>query len=246
MVGAYVLAMITTLAATFVLGRTVVKGRQVPLILELPPYRVPSLSATGKMVRERATEFLRTAGTVILLCTVGLWALLAFPSSDVGSHVPGSSTQTSSVLTAANPDAKKIENSYGARLGKALEPVIAPLGFDWQIGVGLVGAFAAREVFVSTMGLLYGMSADSEDTTPLRERMRTEKTPDGKRRYSPLVGLSLLTFFALACQCSSTLAVVRRETRSIRWPAFLFAYTVSLAWLMSFLVYQIGRALGFG
>lgn len=245
MVGAYALAMVTTLAATFALGRTVVKGRQVPLILELPPYRVPSVSATAKMVRERATDFLRTAGTVILVCTVALWALLSFPSADTVSATTGNSTLTAmSASTPRTADAKSIENSYGARIGKALQPVIEPLGFDWQIGVGLVGAFAAREVFVSTMALLYGMSADSDDTTPLRERMRAEKTSDGKRRYSPLVGLSLLTFFALACQCSSTLAVVRRETRSLKWPAFLFGYTVALAWLMSFLVYQIGRALG--
>lgn len=252
MVGAYALAMILTLTATLVLGRTVVKGRQVPLILELPPYRVPSLVATAKMVRERASEFLRSAGTIILVCTVALWALLAFPKDDSAARAAPESPTVSVVRpmkpsdVSTNPEASAVENSYGARLGKAMEPVIAPLGFDWQIGVGLLGAFAAREVFVSTMGLLYGMSADSEDTTPLRERMRAERTPEGKRRYSPLVGLSLLTFFAIACQCSSTLAVVRRETKSLRWPAFLFGYTVVLAWLMSFLVFQVGRALGFG
>lgn len=251
MVGAYALAMVLTLTATLVLGRTVVKGRQVPLILELPPYRVPNLSATAKMVRERASEFLRSAGTIILVCTVALWALLAFPGDESTTRTVNEPSATSEMPSKpgaelADTGTKAIENSYGARLGKALEPVIAPLGFDWQIGVGLLGAFAAREVFVSTMGLLYGMSADSEDTTPLRERMRAERTPDGKRRYSPLVGLSLLTFFAIACQCSSTLAVVRRETKSLRWPAFLFGYTVGLAWLMSFVVYQVGRALGFG
>lgn len=255
MVAAYVLAMVLTLTATLVLGRTVVKGRQVPLILELPPYRVPSASATVKMVRERSMDFLRGAGTVILVCTVLLWALLSFPRGD-GSRAgvePSSSvaaaTHSSTPPVSVNPNRdaapSNIESSYGAKLGKTLEPVIAPLGFDWRIGVGLVGAFAAREVFVSTMALVYGMGADSDDTTPLRERMRVERRADGTRRYSPLVGLSLLTFFAIACQCSSTLAVVRRETKSLRWPAFLFGYTVVLAWLMSFLIYQAGRLLGF-
>jgi ferrous iron transport protein B len=131
-------------------------------------------------------------------------------------------------------------------LGKALEPVIAPLGFDWRIGVGLLGAFAAREVFVSTMALVYGIGSEDSAAVSLRERMRTARRPDGKPRYSALVGFSLLTFFAIACQCSSTLAVVRRETRSFRWPAFLFGYTVILAWLMSFLSFQIGTLLGFG
>lgn len=259
MVGAYVFAMLLTLTATLVLGRTVVKGRQVPLILELPPYRMPSLIATLKMVRERTGDFLRGAGTTILFCTVALWALLEFPRSephpDTTSMRAVASTTTHATSSDANSPQKastpvapeaSIEGSYGAALGRALEPVIEPLGFDWRIGVGLVGAFAAREVFVSTMALVYGMGSDSDETASLRERMRNERRPDGSRRYSALVGLSLLAFFAIACQCSSTLAVVRRETRSLRWPAFLFGYTVILAWLMSFAIYQGGRMLGLG
>jgi ferrous iron transport protein B len=258
MVAAYVLAMVLALTATLVLGKTVVKGRQVPLILELPPYRVPSLLGTAKMVRERSNDFLRGAGSTILVCTIVLWALLAFPRPQTEAHGAGSDRVATASAPAANvgiahapstaPNRPKsaIEESYGARIGKAIEPVIEPLGFDWRIGVGLVGAFAAREVFVSTMALVYGIGKDSSDTMTLRERMRTERRADGSRRYSPLVGLSLLTFFAIACQCSSTLAVVRRETRSLKWPAFLFGYTVILAWLMSFGIFQAGRLLGLG
>jgi ferrous iron transport protein B len=257
MAGAYVLSMILTLTATLVLGHTVVRGRHVPLILELPPYRVPSLLATMKLVRQRSSDFLRAAGTTILVCTVAIWGLLAFPRTEaaiatdrqhsaiIGDRPESPKADASTVSATPRPQQHAgIENSYGARLGRAIEPVIEPLGFDWRIGVGLVGAFAAREVFVSTMALVYGMGLDSNDVTPLRERMRAERRPDGTRRYSPLVGLSLLTFFALACQCSSTLAVVRRETRSFKWPAFLFGYTVSLAWMASFAVYQLGRLLG--
>lgn len=123
--------------------------------------------------------------------------------------------------------------------------MLKPLGFDWRIGVGLVGSFAAREVFVLTMALVYGISdGDANAEVPLRERMREERRADGSRPYSPLVGASLLAFFAIACQCTSTLAVIRRETKTWRWPMFLFAYTGILAWLTSFAIYQGGRLMG--
>ncbi|MFN7142661.1 MAG: nucleoside recognition domain-containing protein, partial [Myxococcota bacterium] len=141
----------------------------------------------------------------------------------------------------------RLRESYCGRLGQAIEPVIAPLGFDWKIGVGLVGAFAAREVFVSTMGVVYGIGGDTdEESAPLRDRIRAETRPDGTPVYSPLVGLSLMIFFALSAQCMSTLAVVKRESRSWGWPAFLFGYMTVLAWVVSFAVYQGGKALGFG
>ena len=139
-----------------------------------------------------------------------------------------------------------LEKSYGGRLGKSLEPALEPLGFDWKIGIGLIGAFAAREVFVSTLGVVYGVGAADDDTSPLRQRIKSETRADGKPTYSALTGLSLMVFFALACQCMSTLAVVRRESRSWRWPAFLFAYMTALAYAASLLVYQGGRLLGFG
>jgi ferrous iron transport protein B len=127
------------------------------------------------------------------------------------------------------------------------EPAIAPLGFDWKIGVGIVGAFAAREVFVSTLGIVYAVGGDADEgSEPLRTALRNERDASGARSYTPLVGLSLMIFFALACQCMSTLAVVRRETRSLRWPLFLFGYMTALAWITSFCVYQGGRWLGLG
>lgn len=142
--------------------------------------------------------------------------------------------------------AAKLANSYGGRLGKAIEPVIEPLGFDWKIGVGIIGAFAAREVFVSTLGIVYSVGDDVDDNPePLRDALRKERRADGKPAYTPLVGLSLMIFFALACQCMSTLAVVRRETRSWGWPLFLFGYMTALAYVASFVVYQGGRLLGF-
>src|SRR5688572_654556 len=142
--------------------------------------------------------------------------------------------------------AERLAQSFGGRLGHALEPALAPLGFDWKIGIGLIGAFAAREVFVSTMAVVYGLAdAGAAESSALRDRLRSERRPDGKLLFTPLVCLSLMVFFALSCQCMSTLAVVKRETRSWRWPAFLFAYMTALAWVASFVVYQGGRLLGF-
>jgi ferrous iron transport protein B len=247
----YGFATLITLLAAGVLGRTAVKGRRVPLILELPPYRLPSLRGTIKMMLERAWVFLKEAGTVILACTVALWVLLSFPRTStegppapapaavVAGHAPAG--QAAPAVSQESPIAK----SYGGRLGHAIEPALRPLGFDWKIGVGLIGAFAAREVFVATLGLVYGIDQTDDEAAPLRSRLKAEKRSDGKPAYTPLMGLSLLVFFAISCQCMSTLATVKRETNSYRWPAFMFAYMTGLAYLLSFGVYQVGRLLGF-
>ncbi len=256
LVAMYVFSLTTTLVAAGILGRTVVRARRMPLLLELPPYRVPSLRGTLKLMWERATVFLKEAGTVILGLTIVLWALLSFPKPDPRSDAPSAPAVAAAanarpVAASARADGSEpnphaaIEQSLGGQLGKAIEPVIRPLGFDWKLGVGIIGAFAAREVFVSTLGLVYGLGDLDNEAAPLREKMRDERRADGRPTYTPLVGLSLMVFFALSCQCMSTLAVVRRETRSWRWPAFMFAYMTGLAYLASLVVYQGGRWLGF-
>jgi ferrous iron transport protein B len=249
MVGMYGFATVLTLLSAGVLGRTVVKGRRIPLILELPPYRLPSLRGTLKMMWERASVFLKEAGTMILACTVALWVLLSFPrAAEPTTTTTPPVAAASSGRDAPTPVARAespIANSYGGRLGRAIEPVLEPLGFDWKIGVGLIGAFAAREVFVATLGLVYGIDAADDDASPLRDRLRAETRADGKPAYTPLMGLSLLIFFAVSCQCMSTLAAVKRETKSYKWPAFMFAYMTGLAYLLSFTVFQVGRLLGF-
>jgi ferrous iron transport protein B len=245
LVAMYVFALATTLAAAGILGRTVIRGRRIPLLLELPPYRLPSLRAILRMVWDRASVFLKEAGTVILACTVVLWALLSYPKPP--ADVATAATANSQLSAPAAPAAEAktpIEYSLGGKLGKAIEPVIEPLGFDWKLGIGLIGAFAAREVFVATMGLVFGIDDLDDEAVPLRERMKNERDAAGKPRYTPLIGVSLMVFVALSCQCMSTLAVVRRETKSWRWPAFLFAYMTALAYGASLLVYQGGRLLG--
>jgi ferrous iron transport protein B len=234
MVAMYVFSITVTLLAAAVLGRTVIKGEQVPLILELPPYRLPDPRTTLRAMLERSGVFLREAGTMILACTIVLWVLLSFPHPPAPPPYPSPAAARQHAL----------EYSWGGRLGRGIEPVLEPLGFDWKIGVGIIGAFAAREVFVSTLGLVYGVGEQDDEAIPLRQRIEAERHPDGRPVYTPLVGLSLMVFFALACQCMSTLAVTRRETRSWRWPAFMFMYMTALAWTASFVVYQGGRLLG--
>ena len=240
MVGLYLLGVVLALLVASILGRTLLKGPKVPFLMELPPLRLPSLSSTLRLMWSRSRLFLSEAGSVILVCTVILWGLLSFPRVPE----PGDGAPESEV---AAWQAEQLEQSYAGRFGHALEPVIAPLGFDWKIGVGLVGSFAAREVFVSTMGVVYGMGEDvDEESASLRDRMRAETNAQGEPAYTPLVGLSLLVFFALAAQCMSTLAIVKRETNGYKWPVFLFVYMTVLAYGCSLLVYQGGLLLGFG
>lgn len=250
LLGLYLFSVVIALLAAWVIGRTAIRGTSVPLILELPPYRMPRLRPTLNMMRQKSGQFLKEAGTVILAATIILWALLSFPKLDGPEHTasqPITSEQAVLAEQEQNGETRaqaQLHHSYGARLGRALEPVVEPLGFDWKIATGIIGAFAAREVFVSTMALVYGIGSDDEEGT-LRDQIRREKHASGDPVYTPLVGLSLLVFFALACQCVSTLAVVRRETQSWRWPTFLFVYMTTLAYLCSFAVYQGGKLLGF-
>jgi len=258
MVAMYLFSTVTALICAAVLGRTLFKGPKVPFLVELPPYRMPHWPSVTRMVWQRSKLFITQAGGAILAITCGMWVLLSFPRAPEAQA--RADAEIAALVSIEDPAAreeraKAIEStrageslraSFGGKLGHAMEPLIEPLGFDWKLGVGLLGAFAAREVFISTMGLVYGIGSDAtQDSPSLREKLRAEKRPNGKLVYTPLVGLSLMVFFALACQCMSTLATVYRETHSWTWPTFLFVYTGVLAWLASFAVYQIGRALGF-
>jgi len=241
MVAMYLFSTLVALVAAAVLSKTLFRGQAAALILELPAYRAPHWPSVWSMMRQRAWSFLRDAGGVILACTVALWFLLSFPRHEATE----ARVDQVSVTSEAEARAEQLADSWGGRFGHWIEPAIEPLGFDWKIGVGLVGAFAAREVFVSTMGVVYGLGDADEESDTLRATIKAETHADGRPVYTPLVGLSLMVFFALACQCMSTLAAVKRETRTWRWPVFLFVYMTALAWIASFVVYQGGRLLGF-
>ncbi len=252
----YLFSTLVALLAAAVLGRTVLRGERQPLLIEMPPYRLPHLKSVLRLMWEKGSIFLREAGTVILVCTVAMWALLSFPKDEaaaraseerreeVRASLSGEEREHALALLERQQKGADLRASFGGRLGRLLEPTIEPLGFDWKIGIGLIGAFAAREVFVSTMAVVYGLEGESESSEALRARVRSERWPDGRPVFTPLVCFSLMVFFALACQCMSTLAAVRRETATWRWPVFLFVYMTALAWVASFGVVQGGRLLG--
>jgi ferrous iron transport protein B len=177
MVAMYLFSLLIALAAAGILGRTVLRGKNVPLVLELPPYRLPTFGSVFRMMFERARTFLTEAGSVILVCTVLMWGLLHFPETE-----PPDGFDDLPVAEQQAFEAQALEHSFAGRLGKGLEPALRPIGMDWKIGVGMIGAFAAREVFVSTMGLVYGVGGDvDEEAVSLRERIRADVAADGGR-----------------------------------------------------------------
>jgi ferrous iron transport protein B len=233
MLGLYLLGAATAFASAAVLNSTLLRGTISVFYMELPPYRWPTARLLGRQVWGSAKAFLRRAGTIILAASIALWVLLSFPRA---APIPGATPEEQ-----ARAD---LGASAAARIGHAIEPAIAPLGFDWKIGVGLVASLAAREVIVSTLAQIYAVS-DAEDFTSLRGALRADVDPrTGRPVFTLPVALSLLVFFVFALQCTSTIVVMARETGSWRWPAFAFAYMLALAWTGSFVTYRLTQALG--
>ena len=238
MLAMYLLGTVTALLVAAIFRRTLLKGPVRPMILELPPYRLPHWRTLVANVWQRAQLFLRRAGTVILACSVVLWALAAYPKAEIPA---GASEEVA--------HERQLERSALGRVGQAIEPVVRPLGYDWKIGVSIAASFAAREVFVSTMGTIYGVGEADETSEALRDRLRREADPaTGAPRYMPLVAVGLMVFYVYALMCMSTVAVTVREAGGgrvgWRWAGIQFAYSLALAWGMAFLVYRGGRLLG--
>lgn len=239
----YLLGIVVAIAVAFLFKRTILKAPAPPLVMEMPPYRMPNFFTIGHDMFTRAGVFLKRAGTVILAISIVLWALASFPRY----HAPSTDANTStSEAAAVDPHTIQLQQSFAGRGGKILEPVIRPLGFDWKMGIALISSFAARETLVSTLSIIYNVGDDADEKSDsLIGAVRGAKREDGKPAWTPLVALSMMVFFVLACQCMSTVAIVRRETNSWRWPLFMVAYMTALAWIASFVTYQGGRLLGF-
>lgn len=219
------------LCVAAVIKRTLVRGDGLPFTMELPTYRRPTFGLWLSQVLSSVRAFLRRAGTIILLATVALWLLLNFPKVEP----PAGLDERAAAAFA-------LEHSAGGRLGHALEPLIAPLGFDWKIGVGLVASLAAREILVATLAQIYATGGDENAT--LREALRADRHPGTDEPvYTPATVGALLVFFVFALQCTSTIAIMRRETNSWRWPAFAFTYLLVLAYGASFLTFHLVGAL---
>ncbi len=229
--GMYGLGLSVAIIVARILKSTILKGPPPPFVMEMPPYRLPNPMNVAHTMVARAAVFLKRAGTVILAISILLWALMAFPRA---THQGSTSSS------------EQVQNSFAGQSGRLIEPLITPLGFDWKIGIGLISSFAARETIVSTLSIVYNVGNDSDQkSSSLVDAMRNAKRPDGSPVWTPLVAVSLMIFFVLACQCMSTVAIVRRETNSWRWPLFMVSYMLVLAYVASLITYQSGRFLGF-
>ncbi|MDG2306509.1 MAG: ferrous iron transporter B [Candidatus Binatia bacterium] len=231
MFGLYLLGAFTAFASAAALNRTLLKGSVSVFYMELPPYRMPTLKLISRQVWESASAFLKRAGTIILIASIVLWGLLTFPSAPIDPS-----------LTPTEQASADLEASVAGRVGHAIEPAIAPLGFDWKIGVGLLASLAAREVIVSTLAQIYAVGGE-DDFDGLRSALVSDLDPrTGQRAFTLPTALSLMVFFVFALQCTSTIAIMARETGTWRWPALAFGYMLGLAWVGSFVTYHLARA----
>ena len=223
----YLIGITLAIVSAKVLRLTVFKGPSAPFVMELPPYRLPTLKSTLIHMWERGRLYLKKAGTIIFGVSIVLWALTSYPKKEV--------------ITASDPEvvqAEEMSYSFAGRIGRVMEPVIKPLGFDWKIGTAMVGAFAAKEVFVAQMGIVYAVRDPELESGTLREKL-------GKT-YSPLTGFCIMLFMLISAPCMATVAITRRESNSWKWALFQFGGLTIMAYVLTLIVYQVGSAFGIG
>ena len=241
----YILGFATAIIAAIILHKTLKVKSTSFFVVEMPDYKLPSLKNVFFDVVEKTKAFIFGAGKIILSISVVLWFLA---SNGPQSYADVEKNITEKTANQEISEAKlnqmiassKLENSYIGIMGKSIEPAIKPLGYDWKIGIALISSFAAREVFVGTLATIYSVESDGDDITTIKQRMASEINPEtGTKRFNFPVGMSLLVFYAFAMQCMATLAIVKRETKSWKWPLIQFFGMGVLAYLCSFIVFQI-------
>jgi ferrous iron transport protein B len=253
--GCYVLGGMAALVSALLFRRTLLRGRARPMILELPSYKLPSLINALVAARDQGFAFLKTAGTVIMAICVVMWWLNAFPRVEAPPEADALRVQAAATADAASAQALEAQAdlveeraaqawSFAGRLGRMAQPVFAPLGYDWQLTVGVLTSFLAREVFVSTMSVLVGGGGDDVEDEGVIERIRTATRDDGSLIFTTATATSLLVFFVLAMQCLPTLAVTPRESGHIKWAALQLGYMSALAYVFAFAAYQAVRLAG--
>jgi len=269
--GLYLLGIVAAVVAALIFKRTILRGEAPPFLMELPSYKWPSLRTALQRVTQRCWLFARCAGTLILAVSVIVWAAMYYPHNAAVVEAPLRPLQEQlqaqlDSLGPADPQRAEVEQelqqldrriagayqrqSLLARAGRMIEPVVKPLGWDWRIGCAVIASFPAREIVVATMGVIFDVGDDTgtesqEGSTRLHAALRAATREDtGRPLFNTAVGMSILVFFALSAQCAATLAVIRRETNSWRWPAFTFAYMTTLAYIGAFLTYHVGMWIG--
>jgi ferrous iron transport protein B len=253
--GCYSLGAFAALGSALLARRTLLPGKSRPMILELPTYKWPSLRVALAAAFEQSWSFLQTVGTVILAISFVMWWLSAYPKAEPSAAAELLRSDAAAVAQAQPEKARELERealtvdanaqqgqSFAARIGRSVEPLFAPLGYDWRLTMGVVTSFAAREVLVSTLAVVTGSTDDSEQG--VLDRIHSAKRDDGSPLLTTASAVSLLVFFVLAMQCLSTVVTVKRETKSWRWPVLQFVWMSGLAWVAAFIAYQSLRAAG--
>ena len=245
--GCYVLGAAAALLTAALFRRTILKGPSRPMMLELPTYKVPSLRTALFVTYDRALTFLRKAGTVIVAICIVLWWLSAYPKNgEVGAEfaqAPAAQVADGSASDVVVGADSPLASSFAGQIGRAIEPVFRPLGYDWQLTIGVLTSFAAREVFVSTMAVLFAGADDAEDEAVL-DRIKTATRADGSPVFTKATAASLLVFYVLAMQCLPTLAVTRRETGAWKWPLLQLTYMTAVAYVAALVVHNGLRLMG--
>jgi ferrous iron transport protein B len=245
MMGLYLLGIIMALIVSYVVKWFININEKSFFILELPTYRSPRWNNIIQTMINKAKIFVADAGKVIMIISLVLWALSSYgPSRKMHEAAQAYEQElkqpgVDSLAAKEKWSTAKLENSYAGILGKSIEPAIAPLGYDWKIGIALITSFAAREVFVGTMATLFSVEDDQENNLKLQDKMKAAVRPGGTPLFTLASGVSLMIFYAFAMQCMSTLAIVRRETQSWKWPLIQLFYMTGLAYLMSLIAYQL-------
>ncbi|MGB1932314.1 MAG: ferrous iron transport protein B, partial [Flavobacteriales bacterium] len=237
MMGFYLIGFISAILIAWLMKYIIKSKERSYFVMEMPTYKTPDWRTVFYTIIEKVKVFLIDAGKIIIAISVVLWALSSYGPSSKFDEIERKyqNTENAEVVIAS----EKLESSYAGIIGKSIEPVIAPLGFDWRIGISLITSFAAREVFVGTMSTIYSVG-DADNTKSIREKLMSHKNPEtGEAFFTPAVALSLMLFYAFAMQCMSTLAIVFRETNGWKWPVIQFIYMSALAYLASFVAYQL-------
>lgn len=232
--GLYIFGIAMAVLAAAVMKKIFPSGKQTPFIMELPSYKMPKWTVVFQNTAERGKVFIAEAGKIIVAISIVLWFLASFPKVGM-DEFQADSSGTESI------ESFQLRNSFAGKFGQIIEPTIEPLGFDWKIGIALLTSFAAREVMVGTLNTIYSIEAGDEVNETLKEKLINDINPKtGNPVYSVATAISLMIFFALAMQCMSTIAIVRRETNSWKWPIAMFTYMTALAYLCSFIAFQVG------
>ncbi len=242
--GLYLLGILGGLGTALMLKSSALKGPKPHFMLALPEFRLPNVQTVAIKLFDRARIFLKRAGTVIFVVAILVWTLAYFPRIDTTEHSPVSNTSVStsqSDLSNARA-AKQMEQSWLGRIGRTIEPVFRPLGWDWRVSSAVIAGFPAREVVVAVMGTIYAVGSDADDQS-LSEKLRSAKWPDGRPIFTLPMVLGLLVFYAWCLQCAATLATIRRETNSWRWPIFAWIYMTGIGYTGALIIYQVGSLL---